>query len=153
MQSQDDLAGSPPRSAWLVVPTTITQRVLKALGVSRKKRRAMIFGKKKPMQKPTQKDDYNLQLEADLYFGVRRSDNLDLEHEGALFVVRQWDGMDECWIDLTKPCSAKKALTMWNMHTDRGTKWVSYSEIDYYRIFPAESIMGLDGGREIFRSP
>jgi hypothetical protein len=39
------------------------------------------------------------------------------------------------------------------MKTANGTKAVKFSEIDYYRIFPADTAMVWDGseGREMFR--
>jgi hypothetical protein len=69
------------------------------------------------------------------------------------FIVRQWDGMDGCWTDCTKDVSAEEALNAWSRYTARGTRAVSYDQIDYYKIFPGSTRMLWDGskGRELFR--
>ncbi len=67
------------------------------------------------------------------------------------FVVRLWDGMDGTWTDVTGPLSAEDALKVWNERTSNGTKKVSYDEIDYFRIFTAETRMKWSQGREMFR--
>jgi hypothetical protein len=69
------------------------------------------------------------------------------------FVVRVWDGMDGCWTDCTGEVSRDEALRVWAKHTDGGKHHVSYSEIDYYRIFPGGSQMLWDGseGGEMHR--
>ena len=81
--------------------------------------------------------------------------SIDLEHSlDGPWVVRQWDGMDGCWADATGPLTPPAALAVWNERTDSGTKRVSFkNDIDYYRIFPADTRMFLDGreGRELFR--
>jgi hypothetical protein len=69
--------------------------------------------------------------------------------------LKSWDGMDGCWSDLDEATGvpAKKALAVWGVKTLNGTKQVRFDEIDYYRIFPADTRMGWDGseGREMFR--
>lgn len=69
------------------------------------------------------------------------------------FTVRCWDGMDGCWCDVAKDVTGAEALEVWCMKTANGTKAVKFSEIDYYRIFPADTAMVWDGseGREMFR--
>lgn len=68
-----------------------------------------------------------------------------------LFVVRLYDGFDNCWMDVSKPVSKEEADRIWNKHTDNGTKKKSYSDIDYYAVFPAETKMLFrpehEGGR------
>lgn len=69
------------------------------------------------------------------------------------FIVRVWDGMDGCWSDCTGEVGCDEALRYWAEKTDGGTRRVSFSEIDYYRIFPGGTRMCWDGaeGRELFR--
>jgi hypothetical protein len=69
------------------------------------------------------------------------------------FIVRVWDGMDGCWTNCTGEVTRDEALRYWAERTDCGAHHVSFAEIDYYRIFPAETRMQLDGseGREMFR--
>lgn len=68
------------------------------------------------------------------------------------FVVRLWDGMDGTWCDCGEPHALLEgALAVWFQRTERGTKNVSFNEIDYYRIFPADTRMHYSEGREMFR--
>ncbi len=69
------------------------------------------------------------------------------------YVVRLWDGMDECWTDCTGEVGREEALHVWADRTDGGTRRAAYSEIDYYRIFPGGTRMHWDGseGREMRR--
>lgn len=75
------------------------------------------------------------------------------KHE--IFVVRVWDGMDGCWTDCTGDVGRDEALRVWAERTDGGAHHVSYSEIDYYAIFPGGTQMHWDGseGREMHRTP
>lgn len=69
------------------------------------------------------------------------------------YIVRQWDGMDGCWTDCTGDVGCEEALRAWASRTDGGTHNISYSEIDYYRIFPGGTRMHWDGseGKEMHR--
>lgn len=69
------------------------------------------------------------------------------------YIVRLWDGMDGCWCDCTGVVGREEALRYWAEKTGGGAHHISYDEIDYYRIFPGGTRMGLDGseGRELFR--
>jgi hypothetical protein len=69
------------------------------------------------------------------------------------YILRLWDGMDGCWTDCTEAVDRVQALKLWDAKTARGTRMVSYAEIDYYRIFPADAKMLWDGadGREMHR--
>jgi hypothetical protein len=69
------------------------------------------------------------------------------------FVVRLWDGMDGCWTDCTGDVGRDEALRGWAERTDGGTHRVSYSEIDYFAIFPGGTRMLWDGseGMEMHR--
>lgn len=71
----------------------------------------------------------------------------------ATYVVRLWDGMDGCWTDCTREVDRDEALRIWAERTDGGTARVSYTEVDYYRIFPGDTQMKWDGseGREMHR--
>ncbi len=79
--------------------------------------------------------------------------NEPLDFTKGLFIVRLWDGMDGCWCDCTEAVSGQEALRIWKERTNKGTEKISYSEIDYYKIFPADTHMHWDGkeGREMFR--
>lgn len=65
-----------------------------------------------------------------------------------LFIVRLWDGMDGTWMDVSDAVSAEEANAIWNEKTSQGTKHARYQDIDYYRIFPAETVMLWSEGRE-----
>ena len=68
-----------------------------------------------------------------------------------LFIVRLWDGMDGAWYDISGPVSREEANDIWNKKTKNGTKKISYNEIDYYKIFPANTSMFYDKDNEAFR--
>lgn len=57
------------------------------------------------------------------------------------YVVRLYDGFDNCWIDVSDPVSRKEADKIWNEKTDNGTKKTSYANIDYFSVFEADTIM------------
>ncbi len=57
------------------------------------------------------------------------------------FTVRVWDGMDGCWCDVVAGVDRETALRTWCERTVNGTKSTSYNDIDYYRIFPADTKM------------
>jgi hypothetical protein len=63
-----------------------------------------------------------------------------------LFVVRLYDGMDNQWIDVSPPASFEDACKVWLKETDGGAKNTSYNDIDYYRVFPADTKMIFSGG-------
>ena len=58
-----------------------------------------------------------------------------------LFIVRLYDGFDNIWIDVSKPVSREKADKILNEKTGNGTHHASFSDIDYYSIFPADTKM------------
>lgn len=58
-----------------------------------------------------------------------------------LYVVRLYDGFDGLWMDVSKPISKKEADEMLDKKTVGGTKNTSYDDIDYYKIFPADTKM------------
>ena len=68
-----------------------------------------------------------------------------------LFVVRLWDGMDGTWIDVSKPVGHAEAERIWNQRTKNGTEKTCYDDIDYYRIFAADTHMMWSEGREMCR--
>lgn len=57
------------------------------------------------------------------------------------FVLRLWDGMDGAWIDVVTDLTLAEALDLWCTHTRDGAKNTDYDDIDYYRIFPANTKM------------
>jgi hypothetical protein len=58
-----------------------------------------------------------------------------------LFIVRHYDGFDNDWMDVSKPVSKEKADKIWLEKTCNGTRNTKYADIDYYRIFPADTVM------------
>ena len=58
-----------------------------------------------------------------------------------LFVVRLFDGFDNIWIDVTESVSREEAERIWNDRTKNGTKNINFDEIDYYKIFEADTKM------------
>lgn len=78
-----------------------------------------------------------------------------LDFENGRFTVRIWDGMDGCWSDLDEATNVtgEVALRVWLERTSNGTRKISFDEIDYYRIFWADTRMKWDGseGREMYR--
>ena len=68
-----------------------------------------------------------------------------------LFIVRLWDGMDGTWMDVSGPVTMDEAMQIWEEKTEHGTKATTFMDIDYYRIFPAETKMLWSEGREMFR--
>lgn len=107
-----------------------------------------------PIQQTTIVNDVLAEKKA-IYRRVAR-DPIDLDQsDDARFTVRQWDGMDGCWCDVqeARGVSVDAALDAWMMCTENGTRRVSYAEIDYYGIFPADTKMLWDGGpgREMHR--
>ena len=58
-----------------------------------------------------------------------------------LYVVRLYDGFDNEWMDVSEPVSRKEAEKILNEKTEDGTKNTKFDDIDYYAIFPADTIM------------
>jgi hypothetical protein len=63
------------------------------------------------------------------------------EESQELFIVRLYDGFDNEWIDITGAITKEEADRVWNEKTKNGTEKTCYGDIDYYRIFPANTIM------------
>jgi hypothetical protein len=89
----------------------------------------------------------------ELYISKMHPIDLNLDAPDARFTVRIWDGMDGCWTDCPGAIAvdAATALKAWANKTDNGTKRIRFDEIDYYRIFPAETRMVYDNDNEMFR--
>lgn len=69
------------------------------------------------------------------------------------YVVRLYDGFDNEWIDVCRPCNKKTAEAIWNEKTDNGTKNACYGDIDYYKIFESDTIMHFsEKGRKLRKS-
>lgn len=58
-----------------------------------------------------------------------------------LYVVRLYDGFDNIWMDVSKPLPYNKAKEVWLKETNGGRTRTKFSDIDYYRIFPADTRM------------
>ena len=61
--------------------------------------------------------------------------------EEKLYVVRLYDGFDYEWMDVSDPVSWDEAKKIWDEYTENGTKNTTYNDIDYYKIFPADTVM------------
>ena len=57
------------------------------------------------------------------------------------YIVRLYDGFDNIWMDISEPIPYSEAQKIWNEHTKDGTENTKYDDIDYYKIFPADTIM------------
>lgn len=57
------------------------------------------------------------------------------------FVVRLYDGFDNEWMDIDKPGDEEHVKRVWNDRTSDGTRATSYSDIDYYAIYPVTTTM------------
>lgn len=66
-----------------------------------------------------------------------------------LFVVRLWDGMDGIWMDVSESVSKEEADRIWAEKTKNGTKNTKYDDIDYYCIFPADTVMRYRSGQSL----
>ena len=58
-----------------------------------------------------------------------------------LYVVRLYDGFDNMWMDVTGPLSYKEAYKILMEKTNDGRTNTKFEDIDYYRIFPADTMM------------
>lgn len=58
-----------------------------------------------------------------------------------LYKVRLYDGFDYEWIDITEAISYDEAQKVWNERTSNGTKNCKFADIDYYAIFPSDTVM------------
>jgi hypothetical protein len=65
------------------------------------------------------------------------------------FVVRLYDGFDNCWMDVLEcdpafgghVMDAEEVVKLWLEKTENGTKKIGYGEIDYYAIYPVTVTM------------
>jgi hypothetical protein len=55
-----------------------------------------------------------------------------------LYVVRLF-GLNNVWMDASKPLPFKEANKIWMEKTKDGTKNTKFSDIDYYKVFTAEN--------------
>jgi len=58
-----------------------------------------------------------------------------------LYVVRLYDGFDGVWVDVSKAVTKAEAEAILAKETGNGTHHTSYANIDYYKIFPANTRM------------
>ena len=61
--------------------------------------------------------------------------------EDKKYIVRLYDGFDNLWIDVSEAVSKEEAEKIWNEKTNNGTKNKCFNDIDYYKIFPADTKM------------
>ena len=57
------------------------------------------------------------------------------------YIVRLYDGFDNKWIDVSELVVYKEAERIWNERTKNGTEKTKYDDIDYFKIFPADTVM------------
>ena len=70
-----------------------------------------------------------------------RSGNPTGKSETGLWVVRLYDGIDNVWIDVSDPVTLDKAKEIWREKTNNGTEKTCYNDLDYFRIFPSDTVM------------
>lgn len=58
-----------------------------------------------------------------------------------LYVVRFYDGMDNVWMNVSCRVTKEEATRLWNEKTDNGKRNTKFADIDYYAIFPADTVM------------
>lgn len=58
-----------------------------------------------------------------------------------LFVVRLYDGFDNEWMDISGNVPREEAERILSDNTDGGIRNTTFDDIDYYRIFPADTKM------------
>jgi len=61
--------------------------------------------------------------------------------ETGLYIVRVYDGFDNCWTDITGAIPWEEAVAVWKQNTADGTKSTAYRDIDYFDIFPSDTVM------------
>lgn len=70
-----------------------------------------------------------------------------------LYIVRLWDGFDGEWIDISEPLSQVEAEKLAGDENENrlgsaaGKRDGNYSDIDYYKAFPADTTMYFSEGR------
>jgi hypothetical protein len=75
-----------------------------------------------------------------LYVKTMGPSSFEIEGDGP-FTVRVYDGMDHCWCDVLVGVDLAFALQRWCKETKNGTEKTCFDDIDYYRIFPANTRM------------
>lgn len=65
------------------------------------------------------------------------------------YTLRLYDGFDNEWMDILKEVSYEEAYSKWLDETNGGTERTSYSDIDYYDIFPSNTRMLFDGSNSL----
>lgn len=64
-----------------------------------------------------------------------------MESKEGKFVVRLYDGFDNIWMDVSSAVTKEEADKIWGEKTDNGTRKTKFDDIDYYKIFPADTRM------------
>lgn len=57
------------------------------------------------------------------------------------YIVRLYDGFDNKWLDISEPVSWDEAREIWNQKTKNGIEKTKFDDIDYFKIFPADTVM------------
>lgn len=82
----------------------------------------------------------------DVYQGIMHPQDLALE---GLWVVRLYDGMDGEWCDASAALTPHEALKEWFRQTKGGEEKTKYDDVDYFRIFPAATVMKFSDGHGV----
>lgn len=83
--------------------------------------------------------------------GYLLEDGAAIAASTAVFTLRVWDGMDGVWCDVVANVDLGFALREWCKHTKDGTEHTKFDDIDYYKIFPADTKLMYSGGYMMFR--
>jgi|tagenome__1003787_1003787.scaffolds.fasta_scaffold19458501_2 hypothetical protein len=73
------------------------------------------------------------------------------------WVVRLWDGFDGEWMDVSEPMAEVEAVKLAGDKNEArggsaaGKREGSYSDIDYYKAYPADTRMHFSEGRSLTR--
>lgn len=67
--------------------------------------------------------------------------SMDALNAAASVTLRLWDGMDGVWCDVVTSVDLAFALRAWCERTVNGEHNTKYGDIDYYKIFPADTRM------------
>lgn len=57
------------------------------------------------------------------------------------YIVRQYDQLDNEWIDIIGPVTLVEAATKWDNLTNSGTQNTRYEDGLYFDVFPANTTM------------
>lgn len=92
-----------------------------------------------PKLKPEHFEEWADQLEIIVEWCRKKAKEINNESKIKKYIVRIYDGFDNEWTDVSKPCSKDEAQRIWNEKTNNGKEKTCYGDIDYYKIFEVNS--------------